>query len=96
MAASLFSAWAAARLGLLELIQPLFGRERSLDDMLANAVGVGLGILIGLILRKSSSGHEGRTQTRRSDPATSAKASDIIRSLLTEIRLAQEESSLAI
>lgn len=94
MAASLFSAWAAARLGLLELIQPLFGRERSLDDMLANAVGVGLGILIGLILRKSSSGHEGRT--RRSDPATSAKASDIIRSLLTEIRLAQEESSLAI
>ncbi len=32
--------------GLLELIQPVFGRESSSEDMLANVAGVAIGILL--------------------------------------------------
>ena len=37
---------------LAELIQPVFGRESSFADMMANVVGVALGVLIGAVLRK--------------------------------------------
>ena len=37
---------------LIEFLQPLFGRERSVDDMLANVFGLALGILIVAVFRK--------------------------------------------
>ncbi|WEM41561.1 VanZ family protein [Photobacterium sp. DA100] len=38
--------------GLIEIIQPRFGRESSIWDFVANCLGVSLGILVVYLLRK--------------------------------------------
>ena len=38
--------------GVIELVQPTVGRTAEYGDMLANALGVGLGILVGLAVQR--------------------------------------------
>lgn len=38
--------------GAIELIQPLVGREAEFADFVADAVGLGVGVIAGLILRR--------------------------------------------
>ena len=38
--------------GLIELIQPTFGRSADMQDWIADIVGVGLGIVLALIYRR--------------------------------------------
>ena len=37
---------------VIELLQPLVGRERAVADMIANAIGAGIGALLGLMTHK--------------------------------------------
>ena len=54
-----FRAWATAAglvfLGVgIEFVQPVFGRENHWQDMLANAIGVGIGWLTIVVWRQTS------------------------------------------
>lgn len=50
--------WVAAAVigwsGLIELVQPLIGRSGSLSDLVANAGGVAIGLVLAYFLRKAS------------------------------------------
>ena len=38
--------------GIIEIIQPVFGRSSDMSDLLADALGVAVGILLGLAARQ--------------------------------------------
>lgn len=54
LAAAVFGAGA-----LIEIIQPFFGRSGTLDDVISNGIGVGVGMILGWLMQRFLTGLSG-------------------------------------